>query len=320
MQKRRYGGYVALVLAVLFVAVIAISTISSIREALSFDTESYSAEPDNNIAFVSILGDIGSGTFDAFGNPTSSYVQYRTLEYINDLTYSTKNKGIFLYIDSPGGTVFETAEVYRALMNYREVTGRPVIAFAQHTMASGAYYIACAAEKIYANPNAIVGSIGVYIQHFDLSEYYAKQGVSFEYIKTGENKAMGNEYEPLTDDQRAIYQEIVNESYEQFLDVIMNARGYEHDELVPIADGRIYTVSQALENGLLDGEGNYQELLRNFANSRGASNIYYRTYKTSAILSFLSSISQAQPKTEEERMLAFLESVGNGQPMYYYGG
>ena len=320
MKKRKSGGYIALVLAIAFVGVIAVSVTSSIRNALFPDTESYSAEPENNIAIVSILGEIGSGSFDAFGNPTSSYVHYRTLEYIYDLTKSTKNRGIFLYIDSPGGTVFETAEVYQALTAYRAVTGRPVIAFAQHTMASGAYYVACAAEKIYANPSAIVGSIGVYIQHFDLSGYYEKLGLSTEYIKTGENKAMGNEFEPLTDEQRDIYQKIVDENFEQFLNVIIQARGYEKNELLPLADGRIYSVSQAVDHGLLDGAGSYGELLSNFQSSRGAANIYYRTYNTNSFLSFLGSLSQARSQTDEERMLAFLESVGNGRPMYYYAG
>lgn len=321
MKQRKFGGYIALVLAISFVAVIAVGVTSSIRNALFPDTESYSEEPNNSIAIVAILGEIGSGSTDAFGNATSSYIHHRTLQYIYDLTMSQQNRGIFLYIDSPGGTVFESDEVYRALMTYKQITGRPIIAFGQHTMASGAYYIACAADKIYADPNAIVGSIGVYVQHFDLSKYYEEMGVSTEYITTGDNKAMGNEFRPLTEEQRAIYQNIVDESYEQFLDVILEARDYtKREEIKPIADGRIYTTTQAVENGLLDDDAYYSELLSNFKTSNGASDVYYRTYKTSPFLSFLGSLSQSRAQTDEERMLALLESAGNGRPMYFYAG
>lgn len=320
MKKKQFFGLVAAAMIFMLVTVTGLFTAAYLRKALGISDASYTAEPDSSIAIVTILGEIGPGTYDVFGNPSSSHIQSRVLAYIHDLTQSEENKGIFLYIDSPGGSVFETDEVYLALMNYKAVTGRPVFAYAHRTMASGAYYIACAADEIYANRNSTVGSIGVYIQALNYAELFDKLGIQSEYVKTGENKAMGNPYEPLTEEQRAIYQSIVDEHYEQFLGIVMDGRGYTRDELLPIADGRVYTASQAVENNLIDGTGIYETLLGEFCRKCGADNIYRRVYNTNSVLTFLGGMSNSQPKSDTERTIEFLESIESGVPMYYYAG
>lgn len=319
MKKKQVIGLVAAAAIFVLIAAAGLASGTTLRNAVT-GTGSSAKEPENNIALISITGTIGPTTYDAFGNISSSYVHNRILNNIKDMTESEENKGIFLYMDSPGGSVFESDEVYVALMAYKEKTGRPVVAYAHKQMASGAYYIASAADKIYANRNSNVGSIGVYIQALNYEELFQKLGVESDYIKSGDNKAMGNPYESLTEEQRAIYQGIVDECYDQFLEVVMSARGYSREELEPIADGRIYTAKQSLENGLIDEIGVFETFLETFQKDCGADVVYQRTYTTNTLLSFLGMLSKAQPKTETEQAVAFLESMESGVPMYYYVG
>lgn len=317
MNKKKMTNLITAAVVIVLVAATIIASATALRSA-SKNPGTPSKEPANNVALIPIVGSIGGTTYDAFGNPSGSYVHNRVLRYIKDMTNSETNKGIFLYVDSPGGSVFESDEVYVALMAYKEKTGRPVVAYAHKQMASGAYYIASAADKIYANRNANVGSIGVYIQALNYEELFNKIGVESDYIKSGDNKAMGNPYEALTEEQRAIYQGIVDECYDQFLDVVMLARGYAREELMPIADGRIYTAKQSLENGLIDEIGIFETLLEAFQKECNADVVYQRTYTANTIFSLLGMLSEAQPKTEEEQAVAFLERIESGVPMYYH--
>ena len=180
------------------------------------------------VAVVNVVGTIEeSGT---------TYDQQWFLDTIDELTADPANQGILLYIDSPGGTVYESDEAYLKLMDYKAITGRPVYAAIAHYGASGAYYIAAAADEIYANRNSLTGSIGA-------------------------NKNMLAIDEPVTDEQRAIMQSILDESYDQFVGIVAESRHMTVDAVRTLADGRIYTAQQAADNGLIDGVRTYEETL-----------------------------------------------------------
>ena len=199
-----------------------------------------------------------------------TYNQEWLMETISDLTDDSRNRGIMLYLDTPGGAVYEADEVYLALLHYKEVTGRPVYAYMAHMAASGGYYIACAADKIFANRNTITGSIGVLFGgSMDATGLLEKLGIKSETFHSGKNKNMLNYNEPLTEEQRAIMQAAADEAYQQFTGIVAESRKLPLATVQTLADGRIYTAQQALSNGLVDGVCSRSQALAALRNDYG---------------------------------------------------
>ncbi len=271
------------------------------------------------VSVIRISGTIGEVSYDLYGNEVSLSAG-SICSYLDSVASDDRNKGVFLSIDSPGGYVYDSDKIYLALMDYKEATGRPIVAACTSMMCSGAYYIACAADKIYAERTATVGSIGVYMEHVDVSKLCEKVGVSGEYIRSSENKAMGNYYNPLTDEQRAIYQADIDESYERFLDIVRTSRGYKNEEeLRGICDGRHYTAAQGLLNGLIDGIKDINDVLADFEEEIGA---YTEDYPYVAEEDWLSAligrVTSALPMSDASYLDKILKS-GTGRAMYYAG-
>lgn len=191
-----------------------------------------------------------------------SYNQKWLLETIEKLTKNKKNAAMVLYIDSPGGSVYESDEAYLAIKKYKEKTKRPVYAYFASLAASGGYYIGCSADKIIANRNTITGSIGVIAGRFlDLSEPMKKYGIKSETIHAGKNKTMGSITEPVTKEQRAIMQTLADECYAQFTKIVSDSRKLDLEKVRELADGRIYSASQAKELGLVDDIATFDEAI-----------------------------------------------------------
>lgn len=197
-------------------------------------------------------------TIDEYGSGTYNH-QY-ILNAIDAMAEDSHNKGMILYVDTPGGSVFASDELYLKIKEYQQTTERPVYSSMQGTAASGGYYISAPCEKIIANRNCWTGSIGVTMGTFvDVSGLLEKLGVKTQTITAGSNKAMGSSTEPLTAEQRAIYQSLVDEAYEQFVAIVAEGRDMPVDRVKTLADGRIYTANQALQNGLVDMVGTFDE-------------------------------------------------------------
>jgi len=233
------------------------------------------------------------------------------------------NLGLLLHIDSPGGAVYQIDELYLKLMEYKESTGRPVYAAIESYAASGGYYVACAADKIYANRNAITGSIGVIMGEFvDVSGLLDSLGVDVTYVSSGVNKAMGSSFEPLTEEQKAIYQSIVDESYDRFVDIIAESRGLDEAVVRTLADGRIYTATQALNHGMIDGVEAYDTTLQRMTADLGYESLKAWTYSYQApagLFDYLASGNiqkLADTLTGEKRM----ENPEPPQVMMYFNG
>ena len=187
-----------------------------------------------------------------------SYNQAWLLDTINELQNDKNNCGTILFINSPGGSVYESDEVYLALKKYAEE--KTLWAYFGQTAASGGYYIACSAEKIIANRNTLTGSIGVIAgQSFDLTEFMSKHGIKMNTITAGKNKNMLNIDQPLTPEQRAIMQSVADECYNQFTQIVADGRNLPLETVKTLADGRIYTAQQALQNKLIDEILTYEE-------------------------------------------------------------
>lgn len=189
----------------------------------------------------------------------NTYNQKWLLETIDDLACDENNKGIILFVDSPGGSVYESDEAYCALLEYQE-TGKPVWAYLGSMAASGGYYISCGAERIFANRNTLTGSIGVIAgESLDLTELMQKLGIKSKTFTAGKNKNMLNFNSPLTEEQENIMLSVANECYDQFTSIVADSRNLDIETVRNLADGRIYTAKQALNLKLIDKIGTFED-------------------------------------------------------------
>ncbi|GAE87158.1 signal peptide peptidase SppA [Acetivibrio straminisolvens] len=269
------------------------------------------------IGVVSVEGTImDSGSTTSF--MSNSYNHKDTLELIEDMKNSASNKGILLYVNSPGGGVYESDELYLKLKEYREETGRPVWTYMSNQACSGGYYISMASDKVYSNRNAWTGSIGVIISLTNLKELYDNIGIKGIYITSGKNKAMGAADLDLTDEQRDILQSLVDEAYEQFVEIVAEGRKMTADEVKRIADGRILSAKQALELNLIDEIATYEEVKEAFSMELGNVEVYTPKKKDPFGLSSLFGyISSLRPRSDTEIIAELIKANGNGVPMYY---
>jgi len=168
-------------------------------------------------------------------------------------------KGIILKVNSPGGGVVESAEIHKKLTDLKEATDKPVYVSMGAMAASGGYYISAPADKIFATPDTMTGSLGVIMQGVNFSELAEKYGVKFETIKSGPYKDIMSSYRDMTDEERQIMQTMVDNAYQGFVDVIADGRNMSESEVRKIADGRIYDGRQAKENHLIDELGYFED-------------------------------------------------------------
>ncbi len=219
------------------------------------------------IGVLEIHGTISSDGTDA------QYNQRWILECIDDMIYDDYNQGLVLSIDTPGGSVYTTDELYLKIKDYQKQTGRPVYAYMESMAASGGYYISAPADKIYANRNCWTGSIGVTVGTvYDISGFLEDMGIVTVTITAGDNKAMGSSVEPLTKEQKAIYQSLVDEAYDQFVQVVADGRKMDRKKVIKLADGRLYTAKQAKKNGLIDEIGSRDEAVSDMKRQYDLSN------------------------------------------------
>ena len=222
----------------------------------------------------------------------SEYNQQWILQTVENLKKNKKNAALALYIDSPGGAVYQADELYLALMDYKETTGRPIYVYQGPMAASGGYYISCAGDKIYANRNTLTGSIGVISgTSFDMTGLLNKAGIKSTTFHSGRNKNMLNFDEPLTWEQKTIMESIGDECYDQFVSIVSEARDISYDKTKKLSDGRIYTAKQALDNGLIDEIDSWQNMLIDLAeNEIKIPGIKVVTYKRPKQESFIDKI------------------------------
>lgn len=183
-----------------------------------------------------------------------------TVESIAKAQKDESVKAVVILVDSPGGAVGASQEIYRSIEKLREK--KPVVVSMGNVAASGGYYVSAPANIIYANPGTITGSIGVIIQQVDLSQILDKIGVKVNTVKSGENKDILYPNKPLTPEQRKILQDTVMDVYEQFLDAIVKYRKIDKEKLRQYADGRVFSGKQAKEIGLVDKLGNIQDAIK----------------------------------------------------------
>ncbi len=204
-----------------------------------------------------IGGELASGLTTAINADSGDIMEaIRTADEREDI------KVLLLRINSPGGTSVASQEIGIELDKIR-TNGKKVVVSMGEVCASGGYWIACSSDHIVANGGTLTGSIGVIMEMTNLEDLYEKVGLRQEVIKSAEHKDIGSSYRDMTDNERKILQEIVDDSYEQFLDQVRRGRRgkIEEDRLLEIADGRVFSGRMALEMGLVDSLGNYYDAI-----------------------------------------------------------
>ncbi len=216
------------------------------------------------ILILSIDGVISdkSGS-DTFGLNQKESMVARIKEELKKAYSDQDIRGIILKINSPGGGVTASDIIYREINTFRLNRKIPIVALFMDTAASGGYYIAMASDKIIAHPTTVTGSIGVIISGINVKKALEKIGVEDQTIVSGGNKNILSPLSDFTKEQRSIIQSIVNDMYERFFQVVAKGRpGITEQKLRELADGRVYSASQAKKEGLIDEVGYFEDAIR----------------------------------------------------------
>ena len=210
-------------------------------------------------------------------------VIYSAENIVRQLDKYSRNKSvkaIVLRIESPGGGIAPSQEMYEKIKRVRD-SGMPIVASMGSVAASGGYYIACGADTIMANLGTTTGSIGVIAEVPNTTELFEKIGVHFNVIKSGKYKDTGSPHRKMTEADKKHLQEWVDDAYEQFVDVVTTERKLDRHHVLKYADGRIYTGKQALENELIDLIGSYEDAIELAAKLGGIDSDNPKTIKES---------------------------------------
>lgn len=215
----------------------------------------------NKIAIIDVDGMLlnaqTSGLLGGGENPVSLF-----RERLDAAADDPEVKAVVLRLNSPGGAVTASDIMYQDVLAFRRNTAKPVVACMMDVAASGAYYLAMASDRVYAHPTTVTGSIGVIMSLYNASALFNKLGVASNPIKSGPNKDLGNPGRPMTAEERAILQGVVNSFYDQFVHVVAEGRHLPEEQVRPLADGRIYTGLEAQKVGLVDEVGYLEDAIR----------------------------------------------------------
>ena len=191
----------------------------------------------------------------------------KAIKQIDKWADNNSIKALIIHVNSPGGGVAISQEIYDAMRRAKDI--KPVVTAMASVAASGGYYIACASDRIIANPGTLTGSIGVIFQFHTFDGLMEKVGVGTETVKSGELKDVGSYSRPMTDKEEMMLRAVVMDTYEQFVGVVAEGRGMDVEEIYPLADGSIYTGLQAYNLGLVDTLGGLNEAVEIAADLAG---------------------------------------------------
>jgi protease-4 len=243
-QKQRdfYIGLGIVLGTLLFILLLS----SIVSQRSSSDTINISSKGDK-VALVELIGPI----YDS-RKITRQFKRYGDNKSI---------KAIVFRIDSPGGGVAVAQEIYNSVRRIRD-KGKPVVASLGSVAASGGYYVACGTDTIMANPGTTTGSIGVIAEFLNTKELFGKLGIKFEIVKSGKFKDTGSPHRELTPADKQYLQSIVSDVHKQFVDVVVRERNLSKEKVLKLSDGRVFTGNQAIELGLVDLAGDYEDAIQ----------------------------------------------------------
>jgi protease IV len=258
--------------AVLFVSSILMSVVSSFFKTAdtgffsSFGesflaTETILQEGDlfRRIAVLRVDGVIAQSEEDAF--LSTGYSHSLMMENLELLRNDSTVEALILVVNSPGGGVYESAQIRDKLVQIRQERDLPVYVVMGSLAASGGYYISAEADRIFASAETLTGSIGVIMSGLNYAGLLERVGIEDNTVKSGEHKDIGSSTRPWTEEEVRILQELIDGSYQRFVDIVANGRGIDRSVTLEIADGRIFDGIQAKALGLVDDIGYFEDAL-----------------------------------------------------------
>lgn len=266
------------------------------------------------VAIVRVEGPITSS--DDSSLPTAS--SGRVIADLRAAEADDSVKAIVLRVDSPGGTVTGSAQIYEELLQVE----KPVVVSMVGVAASGGYYVSAPADYIFARPDTVTGSLGVVLTLYNAEELIDELGVEVIAITSGPNKTIGSFWEDLTPEQRDIFETSIDESYEDFVQVIANGRSLPEATVREIADGRIYSGRQALALDLVDELGNFQDAIDKAAELGGIIGepqiIEYE--RLPGFDQLLTGFSARLTQTQSDQIMQTISDLTTPQLQYRYIG
>lgn len=266
-----------------FIAFVYINTsdlISEVEQQQYEEDAVISGSGDQAIALVNIDGLIVESAptsgLQAFSNEFTSSRQIKKL--LKQISQEENVRGILLRVNSPGGSAAASDQIYQEISLFKQNNNIPVVAYFTDTATSGSYYVSMAADKIVANPANITGSIGVIVSYLSFADFIERYGIEDVTYTSGEYKDLINQFEDPTEQEAAIIQPLVDDIYNRFVDVVASARKMEKSRVLELADGRIYSASQAQDNGLVDSLGSLEDAfaeVKSLANVQEASLVQF---------------------------------------------
>ncbi len=208
-----------------------------------------------------------------------------TVEALREFRKDEGVKAVIVRVESPGGVIAPSQEIHDEVR--RTAAEKPVVVSMGTVAASGGYYISVPATRILANPGTVTGSIGVIIQFREVHALFDKLGLRTRVVKSGPLKDSGSPFREMTDEERRVFQDLIDDLFGQFVDAVAEGRGLSAEEVRTLADGRVYSGSQALELGLVDRLGGFWEAVdeaAELASVEGEPRLEYRRRKPRGLL------------------------------------
>lgn len=234
---------------------------------------------EQRIVVVEVTGIMLQGTQNYF--TTQSYNHQKILSDLDQIIEDTSIKAVVIKVDTPGGGVYESAELRDKIKEMKELRDIPIYVVMESMATSGGYYISADADKIFASKETITGSIGVIMSGLNLSGLMEKYGVEDMTIKSGDLKDVGSATRPTTEEDLGVLQDLVDSMYERFVDVVADGRNMDRALVYEIADGRIYDGEQALDVGLIDAIGYYNQAMLDLESAYELENAQIFSYSSS---------------------------------------
>lgn len=242
------------------------------------------------------------------------------LELLRKHRKDDRIKGVLIRINSPGGVVGPSQEIHDEIKRTREEFKKPVIAYCSAVAASGAYYAAVAADKIFTTAGCMMGSIGVLMEFVNLEKLYDWAKIQRYALTTGKFKDAGAEYKPLTPEQRGLFQELLDDVLAQFKGAIVEGRKMKPEFLDQYADGRVFTGQQAVKLGFADQVGSWDDARKHLGELTGLGPDVevFKARKRKGFLDFLEDASTEAKISEVADKL--LHSNLNARPLFILPG
>ncbi|MFC3928357.1 signal peptide peptidase SppA [Streptococcus caprae] len=263
------------------------------------------------------------------GTTGSTYNHDLILSSIDQIREDPTIMAVLLSIDSPGGGVYATREVYDRMKEIQAEIEIPVYASMGSTAASGGYYLSMLGDKVFASEETITGSIGVIMSSYNTQDLLEKLGVKPVVIKSADMKDIMSTSRDMTDAERQVLQTYIDESFQRFVDVVEEGRGMSEEEVRKLADGRIYSGSQALQAGLVDEMGYEKDALAALKSDFDLTDAQVFTYTSNdlgfgsffpSLLGQLGLSSDTTPLGQMDKMIEKIESLDDMKLEYKLQG